>query len=76
MIGADLKGPNGTVSNGKVFFDMTGAPGEDALDGMKVDRQGSLYVQVRAACGSCPLPASIWDHRRAETSALEGNKTP
>ena len=33
-----------TLSNGKVFFDMTSAPGEDALDGMKVDRQGNLYV--------------------------------
>ena len=35
---------DGTVSNGRVFFDMTGAPGEDALDGMKVDQQGNLYV--------------------------------
>ena len=33
---------DGTISNGKVFFDMTSAPGEDALDGMKVDRQGNL----------------------------------
>ena len=33
-----------TLSNGKVFFDMTSAPGEDALDGMKVDQQGNLYV--------------------------------
>ena len=32
------------LSNGKVFFDMTSAPGEDALDGMKVDQQGNLYV--------------------------------
>src|SRR5262249_25547863 len=36
--------PDGTLANGKLFFDMTGAPGEDALDGMKVDRQGNLYV--------------------------------
>src|SRR5437870_12200092 len=35
---------DGTISNGKVFFDMTNAPGEDALDGMKVDKQGNLYV--------------------------------
>jgi gluconolactonase len=34
-----------------VFFDMTGAPGEDAIDGMKVDCQGNLYV-----CG----PGGIW----------------
>src|SRR5581483_7831829 len=26
-----------TLSNGRVFFDMTAAPGEDAIDGMKVD---------------------------------------
>ncbi len=32
---------DGTLANGKVFFDMTDAPGEDALDGMKVDQQGS-----------------------------------
>ena len=41
-----LRGPTPTArsSNGKVFFDMTVAPGEDALDGMKVDQQGNLYV--------------------------------
>lgn len=36
--------PDGTLTNGKVFFDMTSAPGEDALDGIKVDQQGHLYV--------------------------------
>ena len=36
--------PDGSLSNGRVFFDMTSAPGEDALDGMKVDQQGNLYV--------------------------------
>lgn len=35
---------DGTLSGGKVFFDMTSAPGEDALDGVKVDREGNLYV--------------------------------
>ncbi len=33
-----------TLSNGKVFFDMTSAQGEDAIDGIKVDQQGNLYV--------------------------------
>ena len=33
-----------TLSNGKVFFDMTEARGEDAIDGVKVDRLGNLYV--------------------------------
>jgi len=32
------------LKNGFIFFDMTGAPGEDALDGMKVDVRGNLYV--------------------------------
>ena len=40
-----------TLSNGKVFFDMTKVPGEDAIDGIKVDQQGNLYV-----CG----PVGIW----------------
>ena len=34
----------GNLSNGKVFFDMTTAPGEDAIDGIKIDQQGNLYV--------------------------------
>jgi gluconolactonase len=33
------------------LFDMTGSPGEDALDGLKVDGAGNLYV-----CG----PGGIW----------------
>jgi gluconolactonase len=36
--------PDGSVSNGKIFFDMTSALGEDALDGMKIDKAGNLYV--------------------------------
>ena len=35
---------DGTLSHGEVFFDMTSEPGEQALDGMKVDRKGNLYV--------------------------------
>jgi len=35
---------DGTLKNGELFFDMTGSVGEDALDGMKVDQQGNLYV--------------------------------
>jgi gluconolactonase len=34
----------GKASNGTVFFDMTDAPGEDAVDGVKVDQEGNLYV--------------------------------
>jgi len=39
------------VGRGDVFYDMTDAPGEDAIDGIKVDRDGNLYV-----CG----PGGIW----------------
>jgi gluconolactonase len=34
-----------------VLFDMTGAEGEDAIDGLKVDVEGNVY-----ACG----PGGIW----------------
>lgn len=37
-------GPEGELSNGTVLYDMTHAPGEDAIDGLKVDGQGNLYV--------------------------------
>jgi gluconolactonase len=36
--------PDGSLVNGKVFFDMTSAEGDDALDGMKIDQKGNLYV--------------------------------
>ena len=36
--------PDGTLLNGKIFFDATGEPGEDAWDGMKVDQLGNLYL--------------------------------
>jgi gluconolactonase len=39
------------TGEGSVLFDMTDAPGEDAIDGLKVDREGNLYV-----CG----PGGIW----------------
>jgi gluconolactonase len=35
---------DGTFGAGVLFFDMTDTPGEDALDGLKVDRQGNVYV--------------------------------
>lgn len=36
--------PEGVLRNGRPFFDMTTAPGEDAIDGIKVDQKGNLYV--------------------------------
>jgi hypothetical protein len=41
----------GDALGGEVLFDMTGAPGEDAIDGLKVDTVGNLYV-----CG----PRGVW----------------
>ena len=35
---------DGTLQNGSIFFDMTDAPGEDAIDGIKVDSEGDLFV--------------------------------
>ena len=35
---------DGTLTAGVEFFDMTSASGEDALDGVKVDVRGNLYV--------------------------------
>jgi gluconolactonase len=42
---------DGSLARGEVFYDMTDAPGEDALDGLKVDQAGNVY-----ACG----PGGIW----------------
>jgi len=48
-----------------VLFDMTGAPGEDAIDGLAVDDAGNVF-----ACG----PGGIWvispDGRHLDTIEL------
>ncbi len=36
--------PDGSISNGKQFFDLTSFKGEDAIDGIKIDTAGNLYV--------------------------------
>jgi gluconolactonase len=43
--------PDGALSDGAVFFDMKDAPEEEALDGIKLDRAGNLYVSG---------PGGIW----------------
>lgn len=43
--------PDGTLKNGKLFFDFSTAPGEDGLDGIKVDQKGNLYVSA---------PGGLW----------------
>ncbi len=41
----------GTLTNGKIFFDMNKTDGEDALDGLKVDMEGNVF---------CSGPDGIW----------------
>jgi gluconolactonase len=36
--------PDGDLGPGQVFLDVTGAPGEEAPEGLEVDRAGHLYV--------------------------------
>jgi gluconolactonase len=36
--------PDGTLSNPTTFYDFTAVTGEIALDGLKVDRQGNVFV--------------------------------
>lgn len=36
--------PDATVSNGLLFADLTNIPGEDAIDGVKTDQNGNVYV--------------------------------
>ncbi len=37
---------DGTIKNGKLFFDFTNFAGEDAIDGVKTDMQGNVYVSA------------------------------
>ncbi len=37
---------DGTIKNGTLFFDFTNFKGEDAIDGIKVDLEGNLYVSA------------------------------
>lgn len=36
--------PDGRLLNGMEFFSLDDAPGEEAIDGVKTDREGNLYV--------------------------------
>ncbi|MFL5402752.1 MAG: SMP-30/gluconolactonase/LRE family protein, partial [Gemmatimonadales bacterium] len=43
--------PDGSIANGKVFYDFTPAPEPVALDGIKVDQEGHVYVSA---------PGGVW----------------
>lgn len=36
--------PDGSATTGEVFADLTAEPGDDAIDGIKVDQRGHVYV--------------------------------
>jgi gluconolactonase len=42
---------DGSISNGKVFHDFTRLPEPVALDGIKVDQRGNVYVSA---------PGGVW----------------
>jgi gluconolactonase len=60
---------DGSLGEGELFHDMTGAPGEDAIDGLKVDTAGNVY-----ACG----PGGVWilDRRGRLLGLLELPEAP
>jgi gluconolactonase len=43
--------PDGRLQNGRVFYDFTREPEEVALDGVKVDQRGNVYVSA---------PGGVW----------------
>ncbi|MBL7737921.1 MAG: SMP-30/gluconolactonase/LRE family protein [Chitinophagaceae bacterium] len=43
--------PDGTLNNGKVFYDFSFTEDEEALDGVKVDSEGNLFVSA---------PGGLW----------------
>jgi gluconolactonase len=52
-----------------VFFDMTSAPGEDAIDGIKVDQRGNVYVSG---------PGGLWilDRHGRHLGTIRGPEHP
>lgn len=57
---------DGSASNGRVFFDMTSAPGEDAIDGIKGRCQRQrLRLGAGRALGDLRQRRSPGDYRRA-----------
>ncbi|MEI6410491.1 MAG: SMP-30/gluconolactonase/LRE family protein [Bacteroidota bacterium] len=43
--------PDGKLTNGKIFFDFSFTDGDEALDGLKVDLAGNLFVSA---------PGGVW----------------
>jgi gluconolactonase len=60
---------DGTLGEGDVFFDMTSAPGEEAIDGIKVDQRGNVYVSG---------PGGLWiiDRHGRHLGTIRGPEHP
>jgi gluconolactonase len=60
---------DGTLGRRQVFVDMTSAPGEDAIDGVKVDERGNVYV---------PGPGGVWilSPEGRHLGTVEGHEHP
>ena len=60
---------DGTLGKGELFFDMTSASGEDAIDGVKVDQRGHVYVSG---------PGGLWilDANGKHLGTLRGPEHP
>jgi gluconolactonase len=43
--------PDGTLTNGKIFFDFNLTEDDEALDGLKIDKEGNLFVSA---------PGGLW----------------
>ena len=58
-----------TLGKGELFFDMTSAPGEDAIDGIKVDQRGNVFVSG---------PGGLWilDANGKHLGTLHGPEHP
>lgn len=54
-----MRYPSGAPGSGELFADLSGEPGEDSIDGLKVDEAGHLYV-----CGPGGIHLLAPDGRR------------
>ena len=64
---------DGSASNGRVFFDMTTASGEDAIDGIKVDVQRQpVRLRTGWPVGDHARRRAPWHDRRAASHPQHG----
>ncbi len=68
---------DGSLGAASVFADFTETPGEDAIDGIKVDTRETCTFRVPGVCGFCHLTESAsgrsWD--RSTRTTLRGATT-